>query len=190
MKHTYAVIRKLVPRLLTNPSLTTTFVLPTELLKYGSGVINNYKGCLNRLLSSTCTHTNPRQFYFGSKTNGSKPSPPVDVGKDDYLYQAAADRLLEHVFDCIEDANLEILEELDLKDGVLTIQFGEPINGSFVLNRHYIHKQIWYSSPVSGPHYFEFDSEPRWTSSRTGKSLYEQLQDDICGKEAGLNFKE
>ncbi|RHY06886.1 hypothetical protein DYB25_007227 [Aphanomyces astaci] len=71
----------------------------------------------------------------------------------------------------------EILERLDgieailpdaditLSQGVLTINLGE--DGTWVLNKQGPNKQIWWSSPISGPKRFEFDArQNKWFNTR------------------------
>jgi frataxin len=53
-----------------------------------------------------------------------------------------------------------------VQQGVLTIALGSSL-GSYVLNKQGPNRQIWWSSPVSGPKRFEW-SETRgaWVSTR------------------------
>eukprot|EP00922_Rhytidocystis_sp_ex-Travisia-forbesii_P009333 GHVS01013600.1.p1 GENE.GHVS01013600.1~~GHVS01013600.1.p1 ORF type:complete len:168 (-),score=34.07 GHVS01013600.1:522-1025(-) len=111
-----------------------------------------------------------------------------------YLYHKAVDEALQCCFDTLEYANIPSMEELELKDGVLRIEFisGTSSPLAFVLNKHYITQQIWYSSPVrytkktpsplsvvmtnvvvSGPYYFDFPSG--WRSAKTGLLSPHQL---------------
>eukprot|EP00922_Rhytidocystis_sp_ex-Travisia-forbesii_P009318 GHVS01013582.1.p1 GENE.GHVS01013582.1~~GHVS01013582.1.p1 ORF type:complete len:172 (-),score=28.25 GHVS01013582.1:397-912(-) len=101
-----------------------------------------------------------------------------------YLYHKAVDEALQCCFDTLEYANIPSMEELELKDGVLRIEFisGTSSPLAFVLNKHYITQQIWYSSPVSGPYYFDFPSG--WRSAKTGRTVFETLTEDVkkvCG---------
>lgn len=53
-------------------------------------------------------------------------------------------------------SELDLIEELEVDltdDGVLTIA---AENGEYVINKHFITKQIWYSSPVSSLKYFNY----------------------------------
>lgn len=70
-----------------------------------------------------------------------------------------------------------------LQDGVLTVKFGDPY-GTYVINRQTPNKQIWLSSPTSGPKRYDFvkvDSEIEgyWIYKHDGISLHELLQTEI-----------
>ncbi|KAF8819064.1 iron donor protein CyaY protein [Cardiosporidium cionae] len=90
------------------------------------------------------------------------------VSSKNQAYQSLVEATLRCIHDELEGLQLDEVEELDFRDGVLSIDFGKY--GTFVLNKHYITEQIWYSSPSSGAHYFEFTSHPPWISLRTVSS--------------------
>ena len=46
--------------------------------------------------------------------------------------------------------------------------FFRPTERTYVLNKQAPNKQIWWSSPISGPHRFEEDGE-RWADARRGQ---------------------
>lgn len=66
-----------------------------------------------------------------------------------------------------------------LQDGVLTVNFGEP-HGTYVINRQTPNKQIWLSSPKSGPKRYDFVNS-QWIYKHDGKSLHELLNNEIPG---------
>ncbi|KAM0707138.1 hypothetical protein Q7P35_006469 [Cladosporium inversicolor] len=82
--------------------------------------------------------------------------------------------------------------EVDYSAGVLNITF--PPNGTYVLNKQPPNKQIWLSSPLSGPkrfdwtiqgegmNYKEGSGEGEWIYIRDGSSL-----EEILRKELGLS---
>jgi len=75
-----------------------------------------------------------------------------------------ADELLENLTEKVET----ILEhstyenyDTELSSGVLTIKLGSA--GTYVINKQTPNRQIWYSSPISGPKKFYYDpKEKRW----------------------------
>lgn len=71
-----------------------------------------------------------------------------------------------------------------LQDGVLTIQLGEPY-GTYVINRQTPNKQIWLSSPISGPKRYDFDGT-KWIYKHDGVSLHELLTSELS-KEYSFN---
>eukprot|EP01071_Lankesteria_metandrocarpae_P007860 Lankesteria_metandrocarpae@DN4802_c0_g1_i3.p2 len=97
--------------------------------------------------------------------------------KSDFEYQTSVDRTLQSLQDQLEVADLDVVQDLSLDDGTLTVDLGEA--GAIVVNKHYITFQIWYSSPKSGADYFEFTSTPRWTSKRSKVTLSEKMSKDI-----------
>ncbi|ETV94657.1 iron donor protein CyaY [Aphanomyces invadans] len=69
--------------------------------------------------------------------------------------------------------------DITLSQGVLTINLGE--DGTWVLNKQGPNKQIWWSSPISGPKRFEFDSRlKKWFNTRDKDvELIELLTNEI-----------
>uniref|UniRef100_A0A182T116 ferroxidase n=1 Tax=Anopheles maculatus TaxID=74869 RepID=A0A182T116_9DIPT len=69
-------------------------------------------------------------------------------------------------------------------DGVLTVSFGEPY-GTYVINRQLPNRQIWLSSPTSGPKRYDFIPDKRtvnegyWLYRHDGVTLHELLQQEI-----------
>ncbi len=70
------------------------------------------------------------------------------------------------------------MEESDvsLSSGVLTVEL--PGRGIYVINRQSPNRQIWLSSPESGPARFDHQ-EGRWIYRRTGESLHELLDREV-----------
>ncbi|KAG9414688.1 hypothetical protein AC1031_008093 [Aphanomyces cochlioides] len=55
--------------------------------------------------------------------------------------------------------------DITLSQGVLTINLGE--DGTWVLNKQGPNRQIWWSSPISGPKRFEYDIQSgKWLNTR------------------------
>uniref|UniRef100_A0A1B0DEG0 ferroxidase n=1 Tax=Phlebotomus papatasi TaxID=29031 RepID=A0A1B0DEG0_PHLPP len=68
-------------------------------------------------------------------------------------------------------------------DGVLTVKLGQKY-GTYVINRQSPNRQIWLSSPTSGPKRYDFipgegSSEGKWVYKHDGRSLHELLQEEI-----------
>ncbi|XP_055713489.1 frataxin homolog, mitochondrial [Phlebotomus papatasi] len=68
-------------------------------------------------------------------------------------------------------------------DGVLTVKLGGKY-GTYVINRQSPNRQIWLSSPTSGPKRYDFipgegSSEGKWVYKHDGRSLHELLQEEI-----------
>ncbi|EQC39087.1 hypothetical protein SDRG_03295 [Saprolegnia diclina VS20] len=69
--------------------------------------------------------------------------------------------------------------DITLSQGVLTINLGE--DGTWVLNKQGPNRQIWWSSPVSGPKRFEYDSRlKKWFNTREKQQeLVELLTEEV-----------
>ncbi len=89
-------------------------------------------------------------------TNYSLESPLAVEGK----FHEVADDTLEELSDLV--APLEsALDDFDLTvaQGVLTIKLGAQYqNKTWVINKQTPNRQIWWSSPVSGPRRYEYNS--------------------------------
>jgi frataxin len=107
-------------------------------------------------------------------------------------FHAVADSTLETIQETME-LLLERVQseefEVDYASGVLTMAV--PPHGTWVLNKQTPNRQIWWSSPVSGPRRYEYENE-MWTYTRSDggadtlgqalakemKELYPQLTKD------------
>lgn len=78
-----------------------------------------------------------------------------------------------------KNGNNGIIEyECNLASGVLTLTL--PPHGTWVLNKQTPNRQIWWSSPLSGPKRFEYDDQEIWFSTKDGLSLGPLLQQEIA----------
>ncbi|KAG2485050.1 hypothetical protein HYH03_016148 [Edaphochlamys debaryana] len=68
--------------------------------------------------------------------------------------------------------------DVEYSQGVLTVRLGPK--GTFVVNKQTPNRQIWLSSPVSGPFRFDFASG-RWVYHRDGRDLVRQLEEEVGG---------
>uniref|UniRef100_A0A8C9BRA0 Frataxin, mitochondrial n=1 Tax=Phocoena sinus TaxID=42100 RepID=A0A8C9BRA0_PHOSS len=65
-----------------------------------------------------------------------------------------------------------------MKDcGVLTIKLGGDL-GTYVINKQTPNKQIWLSSPSSGPKHYDWTGR-NWVYSHDGVSLHELLATEL-----------
>eukprot|EP00752_Nemacystus_decipiens_P015568 g13891.t1 len=102
-------------------------------------------------------------------------------------FHLVADEALEDIHEAVEEALEDgFAEEFDcnMSQGVLNIVVGD--RGTWVLNKQSPNRQIWWSSPISGPMRFEYhDDSKRWLNTRDGKTelrdLLAQEMDDKCG---------
>jgi len=87
------------------------------------------------------------------------------------------DSLTEYFEELVEAAAHLPDADVSYGDGVLTVKFGEP-HGTYVINRQTPNKQIWLSSPKSGPKRYDFVNS-QWIYKHDGKSLHELLNNEI-----------
>ncbi|RCK56615.1 Frataxin, mitochondrial [Candida viswanathii] len=104
----------------------------------------------------------------------------------DNEYSNIADEYLENLSDSLEELN-ETFEQVDaeLSHGVLTLNL--PPHGTYVINKQPPNKQIWLSSPISGPKRYDLIGG-KWITLRDGSSLTELLQEEIT-LAVGQDFK-
>ncbi|KAF6153902.1 hypothetical protein GIB67_000053 [Kingdonia uniflora] len=92
---------------------------------------------------------------------------------------------LEEYGDCVQIDSFDI----DYGNHVLTLKLGDL--GTYVMNKQTPNRQIWLSSPVSGPSRFDWDrSDEAWVYSRTKANLIELLESELeqlCGKPISLS---
>ena len=102
-------------------------------------------------------------------------------------FHAAAEETLGRVQDAVEEwgdgaAGSAAAPALDVayESGVLTVALGGNL-GTYVLNKQAPNRQLWLSSPVSGPARFDLSegTPPRWVYARTGKLLESLLEEEV-----------
>eukprot|EP01057_Protomagalhaensia_wolfi_P006163 Protomagalhaensia_wolfi_Nauph_80__6162@NODE_903_length_1896_cov_422_543888_g680_i0_p2_GENE_NODE_903_length_1896_cov_422_543888_g680_i0NODE_903_length_1896_cov_422_543888_g680_i0_p2_ORF_typecomplete_len208_score9_35Frataxin_Cyay/PF01491_16/2e16_NODE_903_length_1896_cov_422_543888_g680_i08101433 len=146
-----------------------------------------FTSCLqSRLSSAVCPRTagapsDPRplldarkkELELEKKFGGS-------AAKLDISYNQSANRLLNDLYELMEQAKIPLLANVEYQDGVLSMDFEDPVSGvikTILINKHYINRQLWYSSPISGGDYFSFANG--WVSVRSKLNILQKLQNDI-----------
>jgi frataxin len=102
---------------------------------------------------------------------------PVGMSETEYnrIADECIDALSEKIEEFLEDAGVEPYD-VESSMGVLTVKLGEK--GTFVINKQTPNRQIWFSSPVSGP--FRYDPVgDKWLYGRDSHSLHDKLQEEI-----------
>ncbi|ODQ66036.1 Frataxin, partial [Nadsonia fulvescens var. elongata DSM 6958] len=91
-------------------------------------------------------------------------------------FHQKSDFALENMLDSFEELS-EIFPEIDpeLSQGVFTLEL--PPNGIYVINKQPPNKQIWMSSPISGPMRYDLVGN-KWVSLRDGSSLEDTLMNE------------
>ncbi len=67
---------------------------------------------------------------------------------------------------------------MSLSQGVLTLLIGD--HGSWVINKQGPNRQIWWSSPLSGPRRYEWHhDEDEWVHTRSNGKFLEILRTEV-----------
>lgn len=66
---------------------------------------------------------------------------------------------------------------VQFQDGVLTVKLGSQF-GTYVINRQTPNRQIWLSSPTSGPKRYDYIDDS-WIYKHDGVSLHQLLQNEL-----------
>ncbi|KAK1754417.1 Frataxin-like domain-containing protein [Echria macrotheca] len=114
----------------------------------------------------------------------------------DAEYHAAADAFMERLMNHLEELE-QTTEDMDVEysSGVLNIRFGPEI-GTYVVNKQPPNKQIWLSSPKSGPKRYDYvifgDGQQDKQDTAVGEWLY--LRDnstmaDLLREELGIDLR-
>eukprot|EP00475_Leptophrys_vorax_P011540 TRINITY_DN180_c0_g1_i10.p1 TRINITY_DN180_c0_g1~~TRINITY_DN180_c0_g1_i10.p1 ORF type:complete len:153 (+),score=28.17 TRINITY_DN180_c0_g1_i10:52-459(+) len=103
---------------------------------------------------------------------------PVDI--DVHKYHSVADHALESIVERMDVGDIEISGmDVEYADGVVNVNLGR--NGIWVINKQSPNKQIWLSSPLSGPARYDYDEDSgQWVNSRDHSiKLHDVLQNEF-----------
>lgn len=93
------------------------------------------------------------------------------------LSDATMDGLL-HALEHLMDMLVNPAYEVEYHSGVLTLQLGDK--GTYVINKQPPNKQIWLSSPFSGPKRYDYNEQNNtWVYSRDGQTLSDLLNREL-----------
>uniref|UniRef100_A0A672NBC5 Frataxin, mitochondrial n=1 Tax=Sinocyclocheilus grahami TaxID=75366 RepID=A0A672NBC5_SINGR len=101
-------------------------------------------------------------------------------------YERLADETLDALAEYLEDLTDESFTGMDydvvFSNGVLTVKVGSD-HGTYVINKQTPNRQIWLSSPTSGPKRYYWTGE-RWLYAHDGVALH-----NLLSKELSVIFK-
>ena len=162
----------------------------TRGLSTGSRFLRTRNASISASRSSALSAFNTSSAPIASAMKVSRRffAPLVEDSMPESAYQILAEECLEHISEVLQsmEDDSPLLEETNYGDGVLEIDCGDK--GTFVINKHYATQQIWYSSPVSGAHYFEAASRPLWISEKLEKNVYQFLHEELSDLSPGEDF--
>jgi frataxin len=106
-------------------------------------------------------------------------------------YETIADETLESLTDAFEillDKH-KLPSDVTYSNGVLTVELDKY--GTYVINKQTPNRQIWLSSPFSGPKRYDFINQ-LWIYKHDGMSLHKLLNKEISNifkKDEKINFE-
>ncbi|KIM84568.1 hypothetical protein PILCRDRAFT_818146 [Piloderma croceum F 1598] len=112
----------------------------------------------------------------------STPAPQLNVSdlsveKYHSFSDATMDTLLESLEELLDGLGNPSYE-VEYHSGVLTLLLGD--NGTYVINKQPPNKQIWLSSPFSGPKRYDYSPDTdSWVYSRDGRSMGDLLNTEL-----------
>ncbi|KAF8203285.1 Frataxin [Pholiota molesta] len=111
-------------------------------------------------------------------------TPPPQVNESHLSmeeYHALADKTMEELLETLEelvDSEGHPDYEVDYHSGVLTLKLGS--HGTYVINKQPPNKQIWLSSPLSGPKRYDHNDETgEWFYARDGHTFDGLLTEEL-----------
>ncbi|OEJ88307.1 Frataxin, mitochondrial [Hanseniaspora osmophila] len=159
------------------------YTLPNILVNKSS-VVEAHPNSARRYFQSTSIKKNTNTGGSASTTGLSVPEEILKLTQEQY--QKVSDMYLESLLDeleAISEENYDLIPEVELNQGVLNFEIKGK--GSYVVNKQPPNKQIWLSSPISGPNRFDF-YQNNWISLRDNtnltKIINKELQEASNGK--------
>ncbi|KAK9085032.1 hypothetical protein Sjap_025443 [Stephania japonica] len=137
-----------------------------------------------------------RVFCYRPSSNLNEAEGPASI---DYRSVIAEDEFHRLADDTIQDLQEKFEEygdsvqvdgfDIDYGNQVLTLKLGDL--GTYVLNKQTPNRQLWLSSPVSGPLRFDWDrNSEAWVYRRTKVHLLQLLENELeqlCGEPITLS---
>ncbi|XP_070760916.1 frataxin, mitochondrial [Enoplosus armatus] len=110
-----------------------------------------------------------------------KPTPVQISELSEAAYEKLADETLDALADYFEDLTDEAFTgahyDVVFSSGVLTVKVGGD-HGTYVINKQTPNKQIWLSSPTSGPKRYDWTGEC-WVYTHDGMNLHQLLSKEF-----------
>lgn len=147
--------------------------------------------CIPSLFSPPSLSPLPSNLKLSASSFATKPlgeenlDGPVSVDYSSLLEEKEFHKLADEILDYIQEKVDEVGEGLDIEgfdidhaEGVLTIRLGS--SGTYVINKQTPNRQIWLSSPVSGPARFDWDAKNHcWVYRRTKSEMLRLLEKEL-----------
>ncbi|CAK1546236.1 unnamed protein product [Leptosia nina] len=127
---------------------------------------------------------------FSSNTSDNQISDHLEQAVFEDICSETLESLCEYFEELIDQSSHLKGADVTYSDGVLTIFFG-PTYGTYVINRQTPNKQIWLSSPTSGPKRYDLvlKNGGYWIYKHDGVPLHRLLQEEISKIIEDVDFK-
>lgn len=127
----------------------------------------------------------PRCRQFSSLVSDSEQT----LSENDYeeIVEETLESLTE-TFESLLDKH-KLPSDVTFSNGVLTVELNK--HGTYVINKQTPNKQIWLSSPFSGPKRYDFLNQT-WVYKHDGISLHHLLNEEISKvfpKDSNIHFE-
>lgn len=100
-------------------------------------------------------------------TRRTRDAPIIRLFQSDAEYHLVADATLESLQDILEELIEVVRRDEDMEvmvaAGVMTLSL--PPHGTWVINKQTPNRQLWWSSPISGPRRYEYE-DGKWIYTR------------------------
>ncbi|KAG0294461.1 Mitochondrial chaperone Frataxin [Linnemannia gamsii] len=134
-----------------------------------------------------CTSSSLRTYTTMTPSSPEPTYTVSDLSEDDYhtASDASMDRMVEYFEDLGDEYEIPGYD-VEYQSGVMTLKLGDK--GTYVVNKQPPNKQLWLSSPTSGPKRYDFDAEHKvWFYGRDHHSLKFLLDTEIT-KAIGIDI--
>lgn len=122
----------------------------------------------------------------------SKTSKKAMTSSEEYSFYNNANLYLEVLFNRLDEEDQIPCENIEFSMGVLSFSLG---NRKYVLNLQRPNRQIWLSSPISGPQRYEFNNEiKKWVNVRDvsivlDKVIEKEINEYLIEKKIEMRFE-
>ncbi|XP_060788312.1 frataxin, mitochondrial [Neoarius graeffei] len=124
-------------------------------------------------------HVQRREFYLTVPLGEENALQSKDLPEAVYekLAEETLDALAEYFEDLADESFTAADYDVMFSSGVLTVKVGGD-HGTYVINKQTPNRQIWLSSPTSGPKRYDWTGE-RWVYAHDGMALHDLLSTEF-----------